>query len=187
MDLPPVLVQNRTVRHGRLCQCSAAKRGGSLIVRVRQQNRAARLGAGQASPLEALGRSRRGIHRLAGVSRCGYGLSSSCRKTSGHVAEEMESRTPQLLGRHPAGASRRLFKNGMARFQDLARCQRLGETNVFIGAARAGWLEWQSVISSSCRSLDESVVTLEDIDRAVAAAHRNTFPTYQHGTCRPRS
>jgi len=99
------------------------------------------------------------------------------------VAEEMESRTPQLLGRiRPAVEAAVKNGNGAGSriWHDVSGW---AEANVFIGAARAGWLEAVHHFSSmSLRSM-KAWSHWEDIDRRWRAATPQHFPNYKQWQC----
>jgi hypothetical protein len=95
------------------------------------------------------------------------------------VAQEMESRTPQLLGRiRPAVDAAVRIRNGagLGIWQDV---NRWAQANVFIGSARAGWLDAVRYFSSmSLRSM-KAWSHWEDIDRQWRAAKPQHFPNYE--------
>jgi hypothetical protein len=96
------------------------------------------------------------------------------------IAEEMESRTPQLLGRiRPAveAAVKNKNRNGAGSriWQDVSVW---AESNVFVGAARAGWLDAVRYFSSMSLLSMKAWSHWEDIDRQWRVATPQHFPNY---------
>jgi hypothetical protein len=99
------------------------------------------------------------------------------------VAQEMESRTPQLLGRIRSGVNAAV-KNGHDAggriWQDVSVW---AEMNVFIAARRAGWLDAVRYFSSmSLRSM-KAWSYWENIDKQWRDATPAHFPTYARWQC----
>lgn len=99
------------------------------------------------------------------------------------VAQELESRTPQLLGRIRLGVEAAV-KNGNGAgagiWQDVSLW---AEMNIFIAAKRAGWLDAVRYFSSmSLRSM-KAWSYWEKIDKQWRAATPAQFPTYPQWQC----
>ena len=99
------------------------------------------------------------------------------------VAQEMESRTPQLLGRIRRGVEAAVRNGdgaGTRIWQDVSLW---AETNIFITANRAGWLDAVRYFSSmSLRSM-KAWSYWENVDRQWRAATPPQFPTYPQWLC----
>ena len=110
-------------------------------------------------------------------------LVEAARTIPATVEQELDSRTPRLLGRVRLGVEAAV-KNGDAAgariWQDVSRWV---EINIFIGAKRTGWLDAVRYYSSmSLRSM-KAWSHWEDIDRQWRAATPKQFPTYAQWQC----
>ena len=166
-----------------------SQRGGSLIVRVRQQTERRALEQARRVPWKRLAEAAEEYTDWQVFTLWLRAVVEGAGNIPAMVAEEMESRTPQLLGRiRPAVEA--AIKNGNGAgsriWQDVSGW---AETNVFTDAARAGWLDAVRYFSSvSLRSM-KAWSHWEDIDRRWRVATPQHFPNYerwQREVCRWR-
>jgi hypothetical protein len=156
-----------------------SQRGGSLIVRVRQQTERRALEQARRVPWKRLAEAAEEYTDWQMFTLWLRAVVEAAGNIPAMVAEEMESRTPQLLGRiRPAVEA--AIKNGNGAgsriWQDVSGW---AETNVFTDAARAGWLDAVRYFSSvSLRSM-KAWSHWEDIDRRWRVATPQHFPNYE--------
>lgn len=160
-----------------------SQRSGSLIVRVRQQTERRALEQARRVPWKRLAEAAEEYTDWQVFTLWLRAVVEACGNIPAMVAEEMESRTPQLLGRiRPAVETAVKNGNGAGSriWHDVGGW---AETTVFIGAARAGWLEAVRYFSSmSLRSM-KAWSHWEDIDRQWRAATPQHFPNYEQWQC----
>jgi hypothetical protein len=159
------------------------QRGGSRIDRVRDQTKSRALEQAKRVPwkrLAAAADEYTDWQVFALWLRAVVGAASSIPVM---VAQEMESRAPQLLGRIRSGVDAAV-KNGSGAgariWQDVSVW---AEMNVFVAARRAGWLDAVRYFSSmSLRSM-KAWSFWENIDKQWRAAAPTEFPTYAQWQC----
>jgi len=98
------------------------------------------------------------------------------------VAREMESRTPQLLGRIRPDVKAAFNGNGSGAkiWQDV---NLWAETNIFLAASRAGWLDAVRYFSSMSLHSMKAWSYWEDIDRQWRTTTPKKFPAYTQWQC----
>jgi hypothetical protein len=99
------------------------------------------------------------------------------------VAQEMESRTPELLGRirpHIEAAVNSGSGAGARIWHDVSQW---AEMNIFIAAKRAGWLDAVRYFSSMSLRSTKAWSYWEHIDRRWRSAAPKQFPTYAQWQC----
>ena len=160
-----------------------SQRGGSLKDRVRHQTEQRALDQARRVPWRRLAEATEEYTDWQVFTLWLRAVVEAAGNIPAMVAQEMESRTPQLLGRiRPAIEA--AVKNGNGAgcriWQDVSGW---AETNVFIGAAQAGWLDAARYFSSmSLRSM-QAWSHWEDIDRQWRAATPPHFPNYEQWQC----
>lgn len=156
------------------------QRGGSVIGRVRQQTVQRSLQQARRVPWKRLADAAEEYTDWQVFTLWLRAVVEAAGNIPAMVAEEMESRTPQLLGRiHPAAVDAAVQNGNGAGSRIWHDVSGWVETNIFIGAARAGWLEAVRYFSSiSLRSM-KAWSHWEDIDRQWRAAAPQHFPNYE--------
>jgi hypothetical protein len=159
------------------------QRGGSLIDRVRHQTESRALDQAKRVPWKLLAAA---ADEYTDWQVFTLWLRAVVEAASGipdPVAQELESRMPQLLGRIRLGIEAAV-KNGNGAgariWQDVSLW---AEANIFIAAKRAGWLDAVRYFSSmSLRSM-KAWSYWENIDKQWRAATPAQFPTYPQWQC----
>lgn len=160
-----------------------SQRGGSLIVRVRQQTERRALEQARRVPWKRLAEAAEEYTDWQVFTLWLRAVVEAAGNIPAMVAEEMESRTPQLLGRiRPAVEA--AVKNGNGAGPRIWQyASDWVEINVLIGAARAGWLDAVRYFSSmSLRSM-KAWSHWEDIDRRWRVTTPQHFPNYERWRC----
>ena len=159
------------------------QRGGSLIDRVRHQTESRALDQAKRVPWKLLAAA---ADEYTDWQVFTLWLRAVVEAASGipdPVAQELESRMPQLLGRIRLDIEAAV-KNGNGAgariWQDVSLW---AEANIFIAAKRAGWLDAVRYFSSmSLRSM-KAWSYWENIDKQWRAATPAQFPTYPQWQC----
>jgi len=153
-------------------------RGASLLDRVRQQKERRALEQAKRVPWKHLAETAEEYTDWQVFTLWLRALVDAAGSIPAIVEREMESRTPQLLGRirpDVTAAAKNQNGGGTRIWQDVSLW---AEMNVFIGPRRAGWLEAVRHFSSmSLRSM-KAWSHWEDVDRQWRAAAPQSFPVY---------
>ena len=153
-----------------------SQRGGSIIVRVRQQTERRALEQARRVPWKRLAEAAEEYTDWQVFTLWLRAVVEAAGNIPAMVAEEMESRTPQLLGRiHPAGRRGGCSEWEWRRFQDLARCQRLGGDQHLYRCGAGRLVGGRPLFLFDVATLDESVVTLGRHRQAVARSSAATL------------
>jgi hypothetical protein len=159
------------------------QRGGSLIDRVRHQTERRALERAKRVPWKRLAAAADEYTDWQVFTLWLRAVVDAASSIPAMVAQEMESRTPQLLGRIRPGVEAAV-KNGNGAgtriWQDVSLW---AEMNIFIAAKQAGWLDAIRYYSSmSLRSM-KAWSFWEDIDKQWRDATPTQFPTYAQWQC----
>ena len=156
------------------------QRGGSLIDRVRQQTERRALEQAKRAPWKRLAEAADEYTDWQVFTLWLRAVVDAAGSIPAMVVQEMESRTPRLLERIRPDIEAAV-KNGDgpgARiWQDVSLW---AETNVFIGAKRAGWLDAVRYYSSMSLRCMKAWSHWEDIDKQWRVATPKQFPTHTH-------
>ena len=154
------------------------QRGGSLIDRVRQQTERRALEQAKRVPWKRLAEAADKYTDWQVFTLWLRAVVEAAGSIPAMVAQEMESRTPRLLGsiRPDIEAALKSGNGAGARiWQDVSLW---AEMNIFIGAKRAGWLDAVRHYSSMSLHSMKAWSHWEDIDRQWRAAPPKHFPNY---------
>jgi hypothetical protein len=159
------------------------QRGGSLINRVRHQTESRALEQAKRVPWKRLAAAAEEYTDWQVFTLWLRAVLEAASSIPIMVAQEMESRTPQLLGRIRPGVEVAV-KNGSGAgariWQDVSVW---AEMNVFIAAKRAGWLDAVRYFSSMSLCSMKAWSYWENIDKEWRAATPAQFPTYAQWQC----
>jgi hypothetical protein len=159
------------------------QRGGSLIDRVRHQTESRALDQAKRVPWKLLAAAADEYTDWQVFTLWLRAVVEAASGIPGPVAQELESRMPQLLGRIRLGIEAAV-KNGNGAgariWQDVSLW---AEMNIFIDAKRAGWLDAVRYYSSMSLRCMKAWSHWEDIDRRWRAAPPQHFPDYAQWQC----
>ena len=159
------------------------QRGASLIDRVRHQTESRALEQAKRIPWKRLATAADEYTEWQVFTLWLRAVVEAASNIPDIVAQELESRTPQLLGRIRLGVEAAMKSgNGVGAriWQDVSLW---AEMNLFISAKRGGWLDAVRYFSSmSLRSM-KAWSYWENIDKQWRAATPAQFPTYAHWQC----
>ncbi len=159
------------------------QRGGELIDRVRQQTERRALELARRVPWKRLAEAADEYTDWQVFTLWLRAVVEAAGSIPPMVAQELDSRTPRLLGRVRREVEAAV-KNGDGAGARI--CQDVSqwvETNIFVGAKRAGWLDAVRYYSSMSLHSMKAWSHWEDIDRQWRAARPKPFPTYAQWQC----
>jgi hypothetical protein len=172
------MVENRSIRYGK-----AESTRRYLVDRVRQQTERRALEQARRVPWKRLAEAAEEYTDWQVFTLWLRAVVEAAGSIPPMVAQEMESRTPQLLGRIRPDVEAAVKNGNGAGRQDLAGCQLMGGDEHLYRREAGRLVGCRPLFSSmSLRSM-KAWSHWEDIDKAVARCHAEHFPNYAQWQC----
>jgi hypothetical protein len=154
------------------------QRGGNLIDRVRQQTERRALEQGKLVPWKRLAKAADEYTDWEVFALWLRAVVEAARSIPATVVQELDSRTPRLLGRVRRDVAADVKNGDGPGARVWQEVSRRVETHIFVAAKRAGWLDAVRYYSSVSLRYMKAWSHWEEIDRQWRAATPKQFPTF---------